>query len=69
MNRAELFRNLSRVDWIAAAQRLATFAREMRGDSADTIAAETQREIQRSQKLKDSIEQFAERIAGGVTRD
>jgi hypothetical protein len=69
MTRAELLRSLSRVDWIAAAQRLATFAREMRGDDAAKIAEETQREIQRSQRLRDSIEQFADRIVGGATRD
>jgi hypothetical protein len=62
MSRAELMRNLSRVDWIRVGQRLCTFAREMRGDGADVITAETQREIARSQRLRTTIESFAESI-------
>jgi hypothetical protein len=65
--RKQLWRTLSRVDWIRAGQRLCTFAREMRGDDAAAIAADSEHEIQRSKRLRQSIEQFAEHVTkGGV---
>jgi hypothetical protein len=66
--RKDMLRGLSRIDWIAAVQRLCTFAREMRGDSAEQITTETQREIARSQQLRASIEGFAERVGAATSK-
>lgn len=64
MKNERLVSGLARVDWFRVAQRLAVFCREMRGDDAATIRQETEREIERSSQLRNSIESFVDKMKG-----
>lgn len=60
-----LLRQLARVDWLRVGQRAAVFFRETRGDSHEQINADHLRELARSEKLRTTIENWAEGLKNG----
>lgn len=59
---ARLLRHLARVDWLRAGQRLLVFCREIRGDNAALINQDHAQSLERAQRLKQTIENFAQRV-------
>lgn len=61
---AKLLQGLEGVDWLQLVQRGATFLREMRGDGAAVIQADSLRELVRSRRVRETVERFASGIGG-----